>query len=63
MVQVELEGVDGAAKKLRYSLTLNYVSAAPCAAPAAPGPAAPAAADEGGEDAAHKVSSGQCSPH
>ncbi len=54
---VQVGGVDGAAppaKKPQYSLTLNDVSASPCAAP---GPAAPAAADEGGDDAAHKVSS------
>ena len=51
---VQVEGVDGAAppaKKTRYSLTLNDRSADPCAAPAVPGPADPAAADEGGEDA------------
>jgi hypothetical protein len=38
-------------------LTLNDNSAAPCASPAAPGPAVPVAADEahheGGKDAAH----------
>ena len=56
---VQVEGVDGAAQRAkRYSLTLNDDSAAPCAAQGAPGPAAPAAADEGGEDAAHKVGSG-----
>jgi hypothetical protein len=57
-----VEGVDKAApsakkQRARYSLTLNEDSASPCAASAAPVPAAPAAADEGGEDAAHKVSS------
>ncbi len=59
---VQIEGVEGAAppaKKPRYSITLNDDSASPCAAPAAPSPAAPAAADEGGEEAAHKVSSEQ----
>ncbi len=48
---VQVEGIDGAAppaKKTRYILTLNDSSAAPCAAPAVPSPAAPAAADEGG---------------
>jgi hypothetical protein len=58
---VQVEGVDGAAppaKKPGYSLTLSDVSVAPCAAPAAP-----AVGDEDGEDAVHKVSSGQCSPH
>jgi hypothetical protein len=64
---MQVESVDGAAppaKKPRYSLTLNDVSAAPCAAPAAASPAAPATADdsEGGEDAAHKERSGQSSP-
>jgi hypothetical protein len=70
---VQVEGVDAAAptaKKVEetpiqrhYSLTLNDVSASPCAAPAAACPADPAAADEGGEYAAHKESSGQCIPH
>ena len=60
---VQVEGVDGAAppvKKARYSLTLNDVSAAPGAAAAAPGPAAPVAAVECGQD---KMSSRLCSPH
>jgi hypothetical protein len=63
---VQVEGVDGAAspaKKPRYSQTLNNDSVAPCASSAAPGPAAPAAGDEGCKDAAHKVSSGPFSPH
>jgi hypothetical protein len=51
--EVQVEGVVGAAppvKKAQYSLTSNDVSAAPGAGLAAPGLAAPAAADEDGQD-------------
>jgi hypothetical protein len=61
VVQVEVDGAAPPAKKPQYilRLTLNDVSAAPAAA----GPAAPATAEEGGEDAAHKERSRQSSPH
>ena len=60
MVRVEgVEGVVPPAKKPRFSLTLNDVSAALAAA----GPAAPSMTEEGGEETADKERSGQSSAH
>ncbi len=59
---VPVEGMEGAAppaKKPRFSLRLNDISAAPAAA----GPTPPSTTEEGGEDTADKERSGQSSPH